>query len=127
LSRCDLPETRKAARNCTNEYNLAKIAHDEFGFNIVSPESLSFIDQITLFRTSRNVAGLIGSALHTSIFSDHKLSIAFVGLNALAQPQICRLANQRYSIYDVDIDVNGTFHVDEGKFRRLLRSLNATD
>jgi capsular polysaccharide biosynthesis protein len=127
LSRCDLPETRKAARNCINEYNLAKIAHDEFGFDIVSPESLSFTDQIKLFRTSRNVAGLIGSALHTSVFSDHKLSIAFVGLNALAQPQICRLANQQYSIYDVDIDVNGAFHVDESHFRRLLQSLNATD
>jgi hypothetical protein len=38
------------------------------GIEVISPESLSLIEQINLFRTRSVVTGLVGSALHTSIF-----------------------------------------------------------
>jgi capsular polysaccharide biosynthesis protein len=61
-----------------NENELAK-ALESHGFDIVCPETLSFAEQIKLFRTRLMIVGTMSSHLHTSIFSATQPTI--IGLN----------------------------------------------
>lgn len=123
LTRRNLSALQKSARNCLNEDELADIAANEFGFRAVSPEDLSWREQVSLFRTAEAVAGLVGSALHTSLFADDRLKMAWVGFNAMAQLQISSFRSQPFAIYDDQVPVNSTYTVDAEKFRRLLGAL----
>jgi hypothetical protein len=123
LTRRDLSDRQKRARHCLNEDELAEIATTEFGFQQVAPEALPWVDQVRLFRTSAVIAGLVGSALHTSIFSDHKLKMAWVGFNAMAQLQICSFRSQPFGIYDEGVVAKAGYSVDTEKFRCLLAAL----
>ncbi len=77
-----------------SELNEALMTH---GFDIISPEKLSFADQIRLFRTRTKIVGTMSSSLHTSIFSDKKPTI--IGLN------YSQMARTNYTMVD---SINGT-------------------
>jgi capsular polysaccharide biosynthesis protein len=124
LLRGNLAARRKLERHCTNEPTLSGVAQIEFGCEIVYPENLGWLEQVALFRSSSLVVGLIGSALHTSVMASDKPTVAFVGLNAMAQPQVARLRHQRYAVLDKDIDARGSYVVSVPAFRRLMEAVS---
>jgi capsular polysaccharide biosynthesis protein len=65
LSRVGAPQQRQLLNRDTIEE-----AARRQGLTIISPESLSFADQVALFGMADSVTGEYGSALHNSIFSD---------------------------------------------------------
>jgi len=54
--------------NYANEDEFCYFLEKE-GFQIVAPEGLSLKQQISLFRSGRSMSGMLGSNMHTSIFS----------------------------------------------------------
>lgn len=66
LSKMRLP--KGSMHKIDNEDALAE-ALARRGVDIVFPETLSFADQVGLFARRRTVMGIVGSALHTSLFS----------------------------------------------------------
>lgn len=48
-------------------------------FEIIHPESLDFIDQVTLVKNANCIAGLMGSGLHLSVFADQVAKIIEIG------------------------------------------------
>lgn len=123
FTRKSLSERRKQDRNCLNEGIVCNIAESEFGFEIVQPEQFSWADQISLVKSSCVLAGLAGSALHTSILSGPQTSVASIGFNALAQAQISRLRGQRYAVMNSAIPTNGDYEVNLQDLRSLLSTV----
>jgi hypothetical protein len=67
VSRVKWSENRRSNRVMTNEKELVGRLSDE-GFDIVEPETLSFIDQVKIFSTAQLVVGPAGSALYNVVF-----------------------------------------------------------
>lgn len=66
LSRSKLNQGQRL--NPDLELKIEKVFSD-LGFEIIFPETMSFQQQVSLFNTKSIIAGQIGSALHTSLFS----------------------------------------------------------
>ncbi len=75
------------------------------GVEIVSPEMLSFPEQVTLFRSGRLIGGMYGSAFHTSLFSHRNDLIilnyeSVVWTNQVIIDGLCE--NNTIYVYDKD-------------------------
>ncbi len=62
--------------NYVNENELCSSLED-LGFRIVATESLPFYEQIGLFKSSAGTCGMLGSNMHTSIFSRNAYGTVF--------------------------------------------------
>lgn len=72
------------ARTIVNENDVLALM-DELGFQVVSPETMCWQDQIVLFAGARVIVGEAGSGLHNTLFSG--ASAAVVCLNPMNQVQ----------------------------------------
>lgn len=115
----------KGRRICTNEANLIRIAQDEYSMIVVSPETMSWAEQIKLFRSAESVVGLSGSGLHTAIFSDSQLVVGTVGLVNAVQTHISSLRRQQIAYQVADFDLGGSYEVPVDKFRRMLERITS--
>lgn len=75
------------------------------GVKIVHPETLSFAEQVCLFRNNNIVAGGVGSAFHTSIFSSHPRGVAINFKNFVDQNYMLMDGASRASIDYVQSDM----------------------
>jgi capsular polysaccharide biosynthesis protein len=73
---------------CTRPIELKRSCHNtpeveglfaEQGFEIISPETLTFAEQIRLFRESAVIGGFAGSALFTTAFCDRPKTVLTIG------------------------------------------------
>jgi capsular polysaccharide biosynthesis protein len=119
LSRKLIPNAT-GRRFCENESDLIEIATKEFDLKIVSPEILSWYEQVKIFRSAKSVTGLYGSALHTAILANEGLITGVIGLVNAVQTHIAGLRQQRtaYQISDFDLDLS--YSVPTEKFRRMI-------
>ncbi|KXV21350.1 glycosyltransferase family 61 protein [Gluconobacter japonicus] len=69
-------ELQSGVINFTNENELCSHLED-LNFRIVSTENLSFTEQISLFKSKSGTCGMLGSNIHTSIFSKHSYGTVF--------------------------------------------------
>lgn len=125
LSRTLLKNT-KGRRFCENEQELIEIATKEFDVNMIYPETLSWHEQIKIFRSAKSVTGLYGSALHSAILADKGLITGVIGLVNAAQTHISGLRQQRtaYQIEGFNLDLS--YKVPTENFRRMIhRIVNA--
>jgi O-antigen biosynthesis protein WbqL len=83
--------TSYAYRELVNEAELEAVAAER-GFRIVSPEALSWREQIALFAGAEVVTGEFGSGLHNALFSPAGTKV--VALNCIGDIQ-SRIANFR--------------------------------
>ncbi|MEE1914999.1 glycosyltransferase family 61 protein [Pseudomonas asiatica] len=119
ISRSLVPEV-KGRRMCSNEPDLIEIAKNEFGVEAVSPETMSWPEQIKLFRSAKSITGLSGSALHTSIFADHDLTIGCVGLVNAVQTHISGLRQQDMAYQTAGFDLGKSYTVPTDNFRKMI-------
>lgn len=118
--------TRKAFANrraCLNEPELEYIAASEFGASIVAPEDIPWIDQVRLFRSANAVVGLTGSALHTSVASDSRVTIASIGAINRMQSAIGNLRGQRVAYQLEGFTLSGSYAVPADGFRRMMEAV----
>lgn len=83
--------------NYVNEYELCRNL-EKNGFHIVAPEELSFSEQIALFKSKSGICGVLGSNIHTSIFSRFSYGVILNIGNAISD-----------SFYLLDKEVNAHF------------------
>ncbi|HTI03118.1 MAG TPA: glycosyltransferase 61 family protein [Acidisoma sp.] len=107
-------------RICLNEDRLAAIAAQRHGFVPISMETLSWPDQIALFRGAETMLGLAGSALHTAIFAKPGSRLASLGAMNSVQSDIGALRRQYNAILGDDVPVDGEFLIDEDRFTTFL-------
>ena len=119
ISRSLVPNV-KGRRMCTNEPTLVEIAKTEFGVIPISPETLSWTEQIKLFRSAKSVTGLSGSALHTSIFAENDLIVGCIGLVNSVQTHIAGLRQQQMAYQIKGFDLNKSYEVPIEAFRRMI-------
>ena len=95
----DIFITRSAwggSRELVNRAEIEAIA-TEAGFEMVSPEKLSFVDQIALFASARTVVGETGSGMHSTLFSHPGTRVGVLQSKAnvnFIQSQIASLGEQ---------------------------------
>jgi hypothetical protein len=115
--------TINKSRACTNEHRIEEIAKYEFGAQIILPELMPWHEQIALFQKARVIAGLYGSALHTSLFGGEGLRVGAVGALSNVLSRICNL-RQHQLAYQVEGFVLGhKYAVPESNFRRMMEAL----
>lgn len=124
VSRALVPDV-KGRRMCTNEEELVEIAKSEFGVTPISPETLSWHEQINLFRSARSVVGLSGSALHTSIFANDGLLVGSIGLVNAVQTHIAGLRQQRMAYQTRGFDLGKAYKVPTEQFRKMIEKIVA--
>lgn len=122
ITRKLVPEKWNRARHCSNEEELLAIA-ETYGYETYAPETEPWRDQVAKFRAARIVAGIWGSALHTSIFADENLKIGFIGALNDVQFNISALTGQSFSAFTAGLNISGEFSVPVDSFRRFLDSL----
>ena len=74
------------------EFEQTAVAH---GFEIVRPESMSFAEQVALFRSASQVIGEYGSALHSAVFSPPGLKAGFIRCPNQIQLRLSALCRQQ--------------------------------
>lgn len=117
---------------CPNEVEIAKIAAHDFGFTILSPETLPINEQIRIFSGADIVVGISGSALHSTIFSKSGCVVGGIGPNNSLQSMIANLKNQYigYMAFDdkykrvVNTDILKFFLDGLVKFKEKKKNLN---
>lgn len=125
-------------RSLTNEKKLAKIASEEFGFDYVSAERLSFLEQVNLFNGAEKIVGAGGAHMANFMFANPDCRIASMTsmhdydspvpalmaqvsgaefLQIVGRPAIslesCRSLHQAK---------HSDFEIDEKNFRQVLRN-----
>jgi O-antigen biosynthesis protein WbqL len=73
-------------RKFTNEDEIQSLVTG-FGFSVVHPESLSWMDQVAAFSSAEIIVGEFTSALHNAIFSPRGTTV--IGLNYVNEIQDC--------------------------------------
>lgn len=121
LSRVLFANPLMQERNIGNELELAGIASREFGFIPISPELLSWADQIRLFSEIRHVVGVFGSGLHNALFARRSCRVGVIGFKNLVQTSISAL-RQQHLAYQMVGEEHGA-QLDTDRFRRLLASI----
>ncbi len=122
ISRSLVPSV-KGRRMCTNEEALIDIAKTEFGIVAVSPETLTWAEQINLFRSAKSVIGLSGSALHTSIFAGEELLIGSIGLVNAVQTHIAGLCQQQMAYQVKGFDLSKAYDVPVEPFKKMIEKI----
>lgn len=113
----------KGRRVCTNEGLLIQIAQDEYGMSAVSPETLTWAQQIKLFRSASSIIGLSGSGLHTAIFSDRRLVVGSIGLVNAVQTHISALRQHQMAYQIANFDLGNSYEVPVDKFKLMLERI----
>lgn len=119
LSRTSIQQ-KNGRRFCENEQELVEIANQEFDVSIIYPETLSWHEQIKIFRSAKSVTGLYGSALHAAILADKNLITGIIGLVNAAQTHIAGLRQQRTAYQVSDFNLELFYKVPTDNFRRML-------
>ena len=123
--------TRKNAVNldriCENEMEISAIAAGEFGFAVIAPETFPWREQVRIFTNVKIVAGMFGSALHGTLFSDRGTRVGAIGpLNAM-QSHIAAIRRQHNLYLSTGKEISGQrFVVDTEDFRRFANVLVRT-
>jgi capsular polysaccharide biosynthesis protein len=112
-------------RTCVNEQSLIDMAVTRYGFTPVAIESLSWPQQIALFREAEIVLGLSGSGLHNALFSQPGSRLASIGVMNLVQSQIGALVGQRNAYLSKGFTLSGRFRVDEEAYQTFLEHVCA--
>lgn len=124
LSRQDISklDPSKSFRICNNEQKLCEIAEKEFGMSVIAPETLTWGEQISLFRNAHSIVGLYGSALHTQLlaFDNKQLKMGVCGYINSVQSDIAVLNHQPIYYQMKDFRVAESFSVPIEGFRSLL-------
>lgn len=101
------------------------------GYEIVHPETLPMIDQVSLFRGARTLIGEYGSAMHGSMFSPPGTAVCVLrGATyhpGFLQSGLCQVQRQScgYVLGEAPIDaVNYDFTIDPADFDRALSLLD---
>ncbi|WP_207869493.1 glycosyltransferase family 61 protein [Pseudomonas sp. 51_B] len=122
VSRASMPFS-KTRRTCNNEEYLVEIAKSEFGFSIITPESMTWAEQVKIFRSGKSVVGLSGSALHTSLFSNEDILIGVVGLVNPVQTHIAALRQHRMAYQITGFNIAHHYEVPVDPFRKMLEKV----
>ncbi|WP_331297291.1 glycosyltransferase family 61 protein [Methylobacterium hispanicum] len=122
--------TRKGFRDVSTSYKRSISNEDQvlelvesLGFSVVSPEQLSWSEQIFLFSRALIIAGEDGSGLHNAVFSPGNASV--ICLNPVNQVQvtIAALRNQQITVlcsHDGDGEVKTEQEVDLTRLRLAI-------
>ncbi|MEE8628423.1 glycosyltransferase family 61 protein [Methylobacterium ajmalii] len=124
--------TLSRRRTLRNEDEIMKIAQD-YDFNIICPEQLSWQDQIKIFSRARVVIGEEGSAMHNTLFSPPGSVIATVPQGNHVQFSLSSLRNHSITFLPaVDLsDANGEvyYRIDRARatemFQEAIRRLGS--
>lgn len=108
-------------RDIGNELELAEIAAREFGLMPISPELLSWADQIRMFSETRIAVGVFGSALHNTLFSRHNCHVGVIRFRNLVQTSISAL-RRHHLAYQMAEGASGAI-VNVERFKRMLNCL----
>ena len=108
LSRQKLPKSQRRLPDDLSVFleNLFK----RCGFQIIHPQELEILDQISAVSKARYIAGPQGSALHLSIFCESGTKIFEIGDEIQTiypntqQKIICNLLNQDFYFFPYDVD-----------------------
>ncbi|MDD1982350.1 glycosyltransferase family 61 protein [Pseudomonas asiatica] len=122
VSRASMPFS-KTRRTCTNEELLADIAKTEFGLTVITPESMTWAEQVNIFRSAKSVVGLSGSALHTSLFSNEDFLIGVIGLVNPVQTHIAALRQHRMAYQITGFNIAHYYDVPVDPFRKMLEKI----
>jgi capsular polysaccharide biosynthesis protein len=107
-------------RVCVNEQALIDSAASRHGFVPITPEDMSWREQIALFRDAEIIVGQAGSGLHNALFSMTGSRLASIGFMNLVQSEIGAIRQQHNAFLANDIRLSGEFVVDEERFDTFL-------
>jgi O-antigen biosynthesis protein WbqL len=102
-----------------NENEIMRIAAQEYGFCPISPETLSWTDQVRLFANADFVVGQFGSGLHNTLFCRSGTRVGVMGFRNLVQSGISALRWQEMA-YITHSNEMSPFSVPVDQFRRML-------
>lgn len=129
LSRQDISklDPKKNFRVCNNEQKLCEIAEKEYGMSIIAPETLTWGEQISLFRNANSIVSLYCSALHTQLLASNnkQLKVGVCGYINSVQSDIAVLNHQPIYYQMKDFRVAERFSVPAEGFRSLLSHILA--
>lgn len=91
------------------------------GIVAIEPSSLTFGEQISLFRGLKCVVGEYGSGLHNTIFSDAGCKILSIGRINTLQDFLCKLKGQE--VIFVDAEMSEGYCLDTRIFENAVRRL----
>ena len=107
-------------RACVNESALVADAVARHGFVAVALEAYPWREQIALMRNAEMVAGLFGSAMHSTMYAPPGTRVVCVGLGNLVQSEIGALWQHDMAYMTEGVDVSASYSVDEAAFARFL-------
>lgn len=125
-------QSQSGYREMSNRNEIESIARSA-GLEMISPETLSIPDQISLFSNANLIVGEFGSAMHNSIFSDAHTKVFCLNWIVNVQSRIAQLRGQEigyqlpsdgHALKFVEGDANKRlYHIDPDKFARNLERL----
>ena len=122
LSRALFKDSHTKNRRFDNESQIAAIASSEFGFSVVSPETLPWPTQVALFAGAEAIVGEFGSGLHAAMFSPAGTKVLSIGFGNAVQSHIGALCNHRNAYLRIAGSLNETFSADEALFRGMMNA-----
>lgn len=82
VARGDFTNPAAPLRHYPNEADLAAIAAEEFGFEAIRPETLSFPAQIRRFAAASAIVGHAGSGMHNALFAPAGTRVGMIRFTA---------------------------------------------
>jgi capsular polysaccharide biosynthesis protein len=127
VARGDFANPAAPRRRLANEASLAEIAAAQFGFLVIRPERLSFVEQVGLFAQARVILGQAGSGMHNALFAPRGAISGMIRFPAPDQSAIAALRGQGIAyltegIAEIEPQV---FHADPDLFTRFVERLIA--
>jgi capsular polysaccharide biosynthesis protein len=107
-------------RICTNENELVDIAVSRHGFQAVTPESMSWREQIGLFSQAEIILGQAGSGLHNALFAGPGTRLASIGFLNMMQSGIAALRGHHAAFLTDGFQLAGDFEVSPNLFGEFL-------
>ena len=120
LSRSLFRGSHTRAREFIGEHLISRIAADEFGFTIVSPEQLAWPEQVSLFASATAIVGEFGSALHAAMYSQPGTRILSIVIGNITQSYIAALCGHDMAYLRVSGQLSQRFSVDATEFREIM-------
>ena len=110
-----------------NEQELTKIAHEEYGFEIVSPEEYSVAEQFALFAGAECIIGASGAALSNIVCCKPgcRILVLFshnINLTIFSGIAGCLDIDMRYLIGKTDdpLSLQASYNIDTDNFRKSI-------
>ena len=100
ISRGNWTENSKKHHRCLINRKEVENIFSEFGYEIISPENFSMVEQIAMFQNAKVIAGEDGSGLHNSLFGMermHCINLRSSKNGSLIQGSLCSALNQSIS------------------------------